>query len=361
MTDRQTDRRTDRQEGSTNFIEKDATNYIKGIALVFMFIHHFFTFPDFYINGITYDYLAKFADYMCSPLKICVPIFAFLTGYFYYYSKNKTIRYSIKKGTDIWFIYIIVYIILLLPAILLGVYDFSISNFVLELFALKRPTMIFCWYVVFYITTMMILPLYAKLSEKFPCFSFFITLVLPTILSIILSKVLFGKATGLLQIVDNLNWFPSVGIGYLFAKFGIFFEFKSIIKTKKRIVCISISIVFITVAIVARRYGCPDFVCAPFFVFGIMEIYHNTIRKFIYKPIMIIGKYSLLMWFLHCIFFNQCKEYTQSILYFPKEPILVTIWGLLICLFASVIIQIPINLLLKFKNNIFKLDSKCKG
>lgn len=349
---------TDIQKERPNFIEKEATNYIKGIALVFMFIHHFFTFPEWYIKGISYDYLAEFAFFMCSPLQICVPIFAFLTGYFYYYSENKTIRYSVKKSTDVWLTYIIVFFMLLLPAILLGVYDFSITNFVLELFALRRPTMEFCWYVVFYITTMMVLPLYAKLSNKYPCFSFFITLVLPAILHLILSKVLFGEAAGLLQIVDNLNWFPSVGIGYLFAKFGIFYEFKSIVKTKKRIVCISVSFAFIIVAMIARFYNCPDFVCAPFFIFGIMEIYHNTIHIIIYKPIMIIGKYSLIMWFLHCVFFNQCKEYTQPILYFPKEPILVTIWGLLICLLASVIIQIPINFLLKFKNNIFKLKGK---
>ena len=71
-----------------NYIEKEATNYIKGIALILMFVHHFFTFPKRYINGISYPYLSKFATLMCAPLKICVPVFAFLTGYFYYFSKR---------------------------------------------------------------------------------------------------------------------------------------------------------------------------------------------------------------------------------------------------------------------------------
>lgn len=347
MLDRQTD----------NYIEKDATNYIKGIALIFMFIHHFFTFPDWYIEGISYPYLSSFASLFCSPLKICVPVFAFLTGYFYYFSKNKKIRYSIKKSTDVWLAYIFVFFILLIPAILLGVYDFSIKSFVLELFALKRPTMIFCWYVVFYISTMFILPIYSRICIKAPCFCFLLFLALPSVAAGLLNKIVFGEATGILQIIDNLTWFPSVGIGYLFAKYRWFFEIKNLVNIQNRILSTLISVLFIVFAMTARYFSCPDIVCAPFFIFGIIEIYHNTKHKIIYKPLSIIGKYSLVMWLLHCIFFNQCKEYTQPILYFPKEPILVTLWGLVICLLVAIVIQIPINGIIKIKNRIFKLDS----
>lgn len=31
---------------TTGYFQKDVTNIIKGIALIFMFIHHMFTFPD---------------------------------------------------------------------------------------------------------------------------------------------------------------------------------------------------------------------------------------------------------------------------------------------------------------------------
>lgn len=340
-----------------NYIENSATNYIKGIALILMFVHHFFTFQSWYISGISYTYLSAFAQYMNIPSKICVPIFAFLTGYFYFYSKNKTLKYSLRKSTDVWLSYLIVFFILLLPAVFLGVYDFSVKNFVLELFALKLPTMVFCWYVVFYVTAMLILPLFARLSEKAPCFWFLLFLALPSVAMFFLDKVVTGEVKGFLKIVDYLSWFPCVGIGFLFAKYGLFHEFKCIVSTKSAILNMLIGFAFMAFAMVARYLNCSDVVCAPFFIFGIMEIYNNTKHKFIYKPISFIGKYSLIMWFIHCIFFNQCKEYTQPILYFFREPILVTLWGLLICLIIAVIIQIPTDALIKIKNKIFKLNN----
>ena len=56
---------------------------------------------------------------------------------------------------------------------------------------------------------------------------------------------------------------------------------------------------------------------------------------------------------LHGIFFNTCKEYTQWILYYPKNPILVLLWGLALCLFVSVIIMFPIDFIVKIKNKLF--------
>ena len=343
----------------TNYIEKDATNYIKGIAMILMFVHHFFTFPEWYISGISYPYLSVFAKYMCAPLKICVPIFAFLTGYFYYYSKNKTIRYSIKKITDVWLSYVVVFLVLLIPAVILGVYNFSVKNFILEFFALKRPVMFFCWYVIFYFTIMLILPLYAKLSKKAPCLCFLLTFAVSMAITVAFAKV---KALNndntiiFLQFIKNLSWFPCVSAGYLFAEYGFFNEFSNFFKTKNRILRILIGLAFIVFSAFSVFFNCPDFIRASLFIFGIMEIYHSTKHKIIYKPLVVIGKYSLTMWFLHCIFFNVCKEYTQPILYFVREPIAVTLWGLLICLLAAVILQFPINALLKLKNNIFKLN-----
>ena len=81
------------------------TNAIKGIALVMMFIHHFFTFPSMWTNGIRYPILEKWAPYLCEPTKICVPIFCFITGYTYYFCKNKNLVYSLRKITDLLIVY----------------------------------------------------------------------------------------------------------------------------------------------------------------------------------------------------------------------------------------------------------------
>ena len=55
---------------------------IKGIALIMMFFHHFFTFTEFYIDVISYPMLEQVFVFLQQPFKICVSVFAFLTGFF---------------------------------------------------------------------------------------------------------------------------------------------------------------------------------------------------------------------------------------------------------------------------------------
>jgi uncharacterized membrane protein len=66
-----------------SYLKRDISSAIKGIALICMFLHHFFTFPDWYVEGISYPYLLGIVQYFYAPLKMCIPVFAFLTGYFY--------------------------------------------------------------------------------------------------------------------------------------------------------------------------------------------------------------------------------------------------------------------------------------
>jgi hypothetical protein len=339
-----------------SFIEREVTNVIKGICLVFMFIHHFFTFPDWHIDGISYPELNWFASQFQSPMKICVCVFSFLTGYSYYYTKQKTYRYSIKKLTDVWVSYLITFFVLLIPAIVLKVYDFSIKNFILELFALRTPTMRFCWYVVYYITAMLILPLYYKYSEKAPMFCFCMTLIAPRLLLSAADSFVPDSLKGFNQIIEYMCWFPTAASGLLFAKYGLFHEFSNLLRTKNKTLNIAIACLLICMALQIRNFSTAvDFATAPVFVYGIVEIYRNIKIKEIFAPLKLIGKYSLLMWFAHCVFFNSCEKYTQPILYFPMNPILVTAWGLLLCLIAAAIINIPVECITKAKNKLFNL------
>ena len=79
------------------YFDKETTDIVKGIALVMMFIHHFFMFPSWWIDGISYPLVAKVSSYLCTPTKLCVPVFCFLTGYFYFFNRHKTYAYSFRK------------------------------------------------------------------------------------------------------------------------------------------------------------------------------------------------------------------------------------------------------------------------
>ena len=39
------------------YLSIDCTSAIKGVAIILMIVHHFFTFPSYYIEGISYPYL----------------------------------------------------------------------------------------------------------------------------------------------------------------------------------------------------------------------------------------------------------------------------------------------------------------
>lgn len=166
---------------SVPFISKNTTKSIKGIALIMMFIHHLFTFPDYWIEGVYYPWLILHSNGFNLSSKLCVSIFCFLTGYFYFFAKKKNIKYSVRKVTDLLCAYWIVFIPLAIIALING-YEYSALEFFNELIAARRETMIFCWYVLFYIGMMFIFPLVAKIQ----CNKWYIDLivfifVIPTI------------------------------------------------------------------------------------------------------------------------------------------------------------------------------------
>ena len=152
-------------EHHTPFFDKSTTLVIKGIALIMMFIHHFFTFPSVWIDGTSYPLLEKLAPFLCSPTKLCVSIFCFLSGYCYYFSKEKSIRHSLIKISDLFIAYWLVFIIFALLAKFCVGYVYSIEGILLEAFALSLPTMRYCWYVYFYVLFMLALPLITKIMR----------------------------------------------------------------------------------------------------------------------------------------------------------------------------------------------------
>lgn len=337
-----------------SFIKRDETNIIKGIALILMFYHHFFTIPDYWIDSVSVLYSADIAEMFSASFKICVPIFAFLTGYFYFFSK-KTYRYSIRKISDLYINYIVVFLLLMFAAILLNVYKFSIVMFLAEATALVRPNMYHCWYVLFYAIAMLLMPIYAKISQKSDMLAFSIFAVIPLFLNSIIGMLDLKISSTLSDIFDYFLWLPCISSGFCFAKYNIFEKLSMAVKTKYKSLNVLIYISFIIIPFIAMYYGGFSFICAPLFVFGILSIVKLIRYKRIFAPISVIGKYSVLMWFLHCIFANPCKYFTQPILYYPKNQVLVLIWGLVMCLAVAFVIKFPIDFVIKLKNRIFKL------
>ena len=362
---------------SEPYFDRRTTGVIKGVALIMMFVHHFFTYPQWWDGVISYPLLEQMAIYFRAPLKICVPVFCFITGYFYYYNKNKNFKYSFKKITDILISYWVVFFIFAIIATTFVGYRYTIPQFILESFALYRPTMIFCWYVNFYIIFMLLFPLMAKFMSKNIHIDLILALlIIPNIFQIILCFVAdYPIPSEVLEF--QIRWISIVFVGYIFANYGLFEKIERLNKFLIRNKILNI-IVLILVAICVPFGRCtiptltlalgalPDFnitlditmdvIYAPIFIYCLANLCKMIDAKIVKKILIIIGKYSLLMWFVSCVFYGNCNTIFKPILYFPHDPILVTVWGLLLCLAVSAVLDLGIKKIQDCKNKLlFKI------
>ena len=352
---------------SDSYIRRDATGIIKGVALVFMFIHHFFTLPEYYTVDTPFPFSEKFAEIFKEPFKICVPVFAFLTGVFYVYVKKKNLRYSLKKASDLWLKYLFFFLLMLIPAIALKCWDFSAKALLLELTCLGNSIVTFNWYVIFYIIAILLMPLYHLLAKRHLLLAVITGIMIPIALDAVVESFTISQPE-LYKVATNcLNWFPCIASGYIFAEHRVFermFDplFKNNIKPKALRGLIYFSVMAVAFM---GRYFAPgvnfnvsvltvdipfDYLYAPLFVYGLVNIIYGFPWKKLWIPIGVIGKYSLGLWLVHRVFFNSCREYTLPILLLPKNPVLVLLWGLAICFAVTFVMMILIRPLLRLKN-----------
>lgn len=356
------------------YFDRNTTAIIKGIALLMMFVHHFFTFPGWWLSGISYPTIERFAPSLNEPLKLCVAVFCFITGYFYFFNHKKTFKYSFKKIDNILVNYWFCFAILAVFAALFAHYSYSAKDILLECFLLSDTTMLFCWYVSFYCITMLLLPIIVKyiISRNIYWDIFFALFVIPISFDVLynLSQFVLSVNHPLVKLLNNMDWLPAILLGYIFAQYGVFSFFDRFGVLRHRVLGILFCLIIVFVIpfgrLVLPYIAIPipfihksftirlDFLYASFFIYATVNLCKLVHIQWTSKLLAQIGNYSLLMWFLSCIFFNTSKEVTQPILYWPKNPILVTIWGTFLCYIAAFVLDIAIKKYISLRNSLFK-------
>ena len=355
--------------------QRDTANAAKGVAIILMFIHHFFTFPAWYIEGIAYPHLEGFADFFCLPTKICVSIFAFLTGYFYITFSKQSYRHSFKKIIDIMISYWMVFLPMLLLALSWGVYQFELSGVLLEAFALKRSIMVFCWYIPFYVCLMLLLPVVTKLLTKSMFLDVVILSVVQGVLVVLAHKIQVPYLTETLESVSL--WFMFVMAGCLVAKYKLYdrvFD-KILMGTPPKFTRLPIAAVMVVTPfllqnkeLTSRLMGMGEGVLdvqrmqllkalmLPFFLYGLLQILFAMKNTVIFNLLVQLGKMSMSMWFIHCMFFNVCKYQLQPILYCLRNPLLVLTFGCAVCYLLARLLE-PVRAALVGKvNHLLRFD-----
>lgn len=246
------------------------------------------------------------------------------------------------------------FLLAILAAVTAG-YRYTPTAFLAEMFAIKRPTMIFCWYVFFYYSFMLVFPFVANKMLSGGIVTDLLSLAFIAIAIRVVMRInsMFFMNSILEDYAMCMTRFPKVLVGYLFAKYSLFEKLEDVNKRLIRSkVCNRViwSLMLFLVPAVRHFTTMLDAWLAPFFIYAVVNLVRGFEDSIIPKVLIAIGKYSVYMWFIHCIFFNVSKEVFQPLLYLPHNPILVLIWGLLLCYAVSFVLKLGVDRIMKAKN-----------
>lgn len=353
--------------------DRSTTAALKGAALILMFIHHLFAYPEWYVEGIAYPQLAGSIRFFRYSMKICVPVFAFLTGYFYAGAK-RTLGYSLRKITDLLISYWLCFALILMIAWMTGYRGWSAYGLLTGLLGRNTSIMTFCWYVSFYCLSMLLLPLLTAAEKRAPVGDVVRMIAVPIAVSSVLEGLIESQT--LRTMIEEVRiWFPCVAVGCLCARYGVLDRADARIGSRggKALLC-GACIGFA----LAGRYACDAFTLgirwmdrswsvsctmdvfyAPAFVYGAVGLLRRIRGTWVIEVLRRIGEQSQRMWFIHCVFFNVSNEVTQRILYGPGYPVLVVAFGLLICYGAAWAISPLEKKLIAWKNGMLTGKRGC--
>ena len=334
---------------------------IKGLAIIFMVAHHCFGFPSWYIEGIDYSTVIilgmTMSDWITYSTQICVSLFAFLTGWAYFFNEKPSLIYSIKKIASFLKYYWLILLLIFIPAAaVFAQYVPSVKSVLLNMFAARVDFVSFAWYVYFYTFTMLTLPLAIKIMKGKPLFDFFFATAYCVLLYNLISHVDIFGSNLTSALLNCLYWYPCVLVGYLFAKYDLFsWLYKHFAHPYKVLYACTILLVMGCRLKWQSALGINlDVIYAPVTVFSLIMLLRQGAAA-VRKILEFLGRHAMNIWFLHSIFFSPIlRSQFQKFAFLPRNPILVVIWVILLCLPFS----IAINFVFRQQEKLFR---KIKG
>lgn len=331
---------------------KRHTEITKGVAILLMFIHHLFNFPDRIgksnawislasINGQKIEYiLGGFGG-------ICVSIFLFLSGYGIYISNTKKANLSFKDTINrvkkIYINYWIVFIIFIPIGFIFFERAIDLKEFVLNIFAIETTYNEEWWFLRIYIELIIVLPILEKIINRNFIKGIFGILGL-LLLSKIINKIFITSAilkyftTNIIykDLILLLFWQAPFSMGYLFAKFNIF----TVVMNRLKVLRLNNNLIYFFLAIGViifrsklRNTAIIDFILVPIFIFSVVNIIYKSIFNCLFSA---MGKNSINMWLTHSFF---CYAYWQNVIFKPKVSIFILIWLIILTMMCSYIIN----------------------
>lgn len=338
-------------------ISKKEAGVLQGIAVLLMVFHHLFDFPDrIQVPFVNVFSFIKLEIFLSSFGRICVAMFAFLSGFGLYKKYGASLEekkfpilqcYKGMLGQLVNFIkrYWIVFAVCIPYGLIANVYTFGWSEFLKNLFGLSSTYNGEWWYVKQYFDLLLMFPLVFCLEKWLSSlirkngnlFSALIVLVPLAVLFIWRERVynfcfllgMLSVSTGLFDLIfeklKNAKWWKYLLGGGLL---GIAFVFR--------------------LKFLGPKY---DYFLVTLFILGLLIVIKS---KFFQKSVNVIlafvGKYSTYIWLTHTFF---AYYFFQKFTFFPKYSILIYVWCVLLSLGMGIVLEYVLKMLDKLVRRFF--------
>lgn len=323
-------------------ITRRQSSVIQGAAILLMLWHHFFS--DLELYGDRLSFWNSEAVWRGAWFgKICVGLFAFVSGYGMFYVLNRreenrffprllqgykaVFRQLFSLYRKYWLVFF------LLPGIelLVGVREFEVKEFAGNLFAVSSTYQPTWWYMGQYVKMLLLLPLlelfffaFPNREEKKKRVFFFGALLAAAVLLTAIGLILYRPLWELLLwMAKNLriSFFLPFCVGFLTARFRIY---QWLAKKQEKMgragtIVTAVLVLVLTVGVRVRlstyaAYAELDFLLVPMFVYGLLTLLAPAPP--LERLLAWFGRQSAYMWLLHGFFYAHIwrwlTEYIHS-------------------------------------------------
>lgn len=329
-----------------DFFSKEMSVMMAGFAILLMMILHLFKSSVWLDDGVdwhtSFGYIGEATTKILSVSgEICVQIFALTSGYAL--MMNPRAYDSWQKRFTRLFKFLMAYWVVNLFFLIIGFLNGDVMPDIKELANnmiglqtgphLNWVNVPFAWYVCYYIEFILLTPIliWGFSSNKKILDS---TMVLSCIILVyVCRKIPSAAAYYLYPLMSTV-------LGIIIAKYSVFNKLHRLVTCRLHSALVVTAIALVMIA----RYEIPklnplggnnwqffvdillSFIAALLILFSV-ELFHRIHSRRFKEFFLLLGGLSMYLWFLHGIFFTG-KNFLQSFIYSPKEPILI----LLLCL-----------------------------
>lgn len=271
--------------------DKEKSQIMKGVAIIAMVFHHCLFITD------SYWWLLA-----CQSMKICVAFFCFIIGYAYMFGNNTFIS-RMRRCFKLYIQYWILLIFIFIP---LNFNDLNGGNIAYNIIGIKHNLHYFNWFLYFYLFVMLVFPVIKIIIDKHKHFGVIVIVLGCYIIKLFADQLsrMYPENIWIRALIECMVYLPIVALGYAFYRY----QFFAIIQEKYgKYADWKVWAVFTITGVLMMKRAIVgfylDIIWAPIMIYCITYFFTRYKWKYLRKMLIEFGKMSMLMWFIHAIFF----------------------------------------------------------